>query len=584
MFDANDGSARRLLAEASGGDPSSDRDLGTPAPLGESRSEALRAYDRALLGPDTDESMLAQLPVVDVRYLSALGAAIAAGDFSGAMTTARDGWYDLLLGDRDELRRVLEGMPPAAVRERPVLSMLLGLVYYAHPYLRVKGIRYFVVAMNAARAEQDGPSTVDRALILTSGGVAYRLIGRPERAVGAARSAWRILLQLTEEQRRAVPMLTAVFAQLGMTLYSSGNVDEALDVFEHGLAEAPAEGYRHGFANLSMLAGIHALRGELPEAEEYVQLARDGAWPDVLRSTYSGTFYRIAEAIIALERFDTHTARAHLASMVHDRRTIEHWVEIAITEALVDLVDGKPGAAEAGLHAFASLRKGQGRSPGARARLASTRALLQLALGNPRAASAVLQRDAVAGYAKSIGLARVQLAEGHHGAALQHIRSTSGAAMSVRWLAEAIAIEAASLLRFSEGPRAGAVVAQLGSLLERTHQRVALTLLPDADFQRLAGALSDAGFSHIVSDLPARSRFPDPDSTTLLTDREFAVLQALMRTSSAASIAAEEVVSVNTVKTQLKSLYRKLGVSSRDEAIAIAIDRHLVVDQPESLT
>jgi LuxR family maltose regulon positive regulatory protein len=51
-----------------------------------------------------------------------------------------------------------------------------------------------------------------------------------------------------------------------------------------------------------------------------------------------------------------------------------------------------------------------------------------------------------------------------------------------------------------------------------------------------------------------------------------------MRTSSSAAIAAEEVVSVNTVKTQLKSLYRKLGVSSRDEAIAVAIDRHLVVD------
>lgn len=536
------------------------------------------AYDPTLLGPDTNEAMLAQLPAIDVRHLSALGSAIAAGDFNGATAAARDGWYDLLLGNRDELRRILEEMPPAEVRERPVLSMLLGLVYYAHPYLRVKGIRYFAVAMNAVRAERDDPSPVDRALILASAGAAYRLIGRPERAVGAARSAWHMLLQLSEEQRRAVPMLTAVFVQIGMTLYSGGDTDDALDVFEHGLAEAPAKGYRHGFANVSMLAGIHALRGELPEAEEYLHLARDGEWPDVLRSTYSGTFYRIAEAIVALERFDTQTARVHLASMVHDRRTIEHWVEIAITEALVDLVDGRPGAAEAGLQAFASLRKGQGRSPGARRRLAPTRALLQLALGNLNAASAILQRDAVAGHAKSIGLARLQLAQGHHGAALQHIRATAGAPMSVRWLAEAISIEAASLLRFSERPRVAALVAHLGSLLERTNQRIALTLLPDADFQRLADALSSAGFARIVSELPANSRFPDSDSTMLLTDREFAVLQALMRTSSAASIAAEEVVSVNTVKSQLKSLYRKLGVSSRDEAIAIALDRHLVVD------
>ncbi|WP_248305467.1 LuxR family transcriptional regulator [Agromyces sp. H66] len=539
-----------------------------------------------MLGPATDAGMLTQLPSVDPRHLPALAETIAAGDLDGATAIARDGWYDLLLGDRAELRRVLEGMPPAAVRERPLLSMLLGLAYYAHPYQRVKGIRYFLAATKAASSAREGASAVDRALILVSAGVAYRLIGRPARALGAARAAWRTLLQLTEEQRSAVPVMTAVFAQLGMTLYFGGRVDEALDAFEHGLAEVPASGYRHGFSNVSMLAGIHGLRGELPEAEEYLQLAREDGWPNVLRSTYSGTFYRIAEAIVALERFDTSTARAHLASMVHDRRTIEYWIEIAITEALVELVDGRPGAAKAGLETFASLRKGDGRSAATRGRLAPTRGLLQLALGNPDAANVILHRDAVAGYAKSIGLARVGLAQGRHGAALQHIRATSGAAMPVRWLAEAITIEVAALLRFAERPRTLALTDHLGSLLERTGQRVALTLLPDADFQRLGNALADAGFADIVSALPPTSRFPDPDATTLLTDREFAVLQALMRTSSAASIAADEVVSVNTVKTQLKSLYRKLGVSSRDEAIAIALDRHLIVDHlpPEQHT
>lgn len=536
------------------------------------------SYDPTLLGPATDVGLLAQLPSVDTRHISALAESIAAGDLDRATAIARDGWYDLLLGDRDELRRVLEGMPPAAVPERPLLSMLLGVTYDAHPYRRVKGIRYFLAATKAANSGGEGTSPVDRALILVAAGVAYRLIGRPARAVDSARSAWRLLLRLSEEQRRALPVITAVFAQLGMTLYSGGLVDEALDAFEHGLAEVPASGYRHGFSNVSMLAGVHALRGELPEAEEYLQLARQDGWPDVLRSTYSGTFYRIAEAIVALERFDTSTARAHLASMVHDRRTIEYWIEIATTEALIALLDGEPGVAEAGLHAFIALRKGQGRSAASRARLASTRALLQLALGNPAAANVILQRDAVAGYAKSIGLARVRLAQGRHGAALQHIRTTSDASMPVRWLAEAVTIEVAALLRFSEGPRVAALIAHLGSLLERTHQRVALTLLPDADYQRLARAISNAGFTEIVSALPSKSLLPDPDSTTPLSDREFAVLQALMRTSSAAAIAAEEVVSVNTVKTQLKSLYRKLGVSSRDEAIAVAIDRHLVVD------
>jgi LuxR family maltose regulon positive regulatory protein len=40
-------------------------------------------------------------------------------------------------------------------------------------------------------------------------------------------------------------------------------------------------------------------------------------------------------------------------------------------------------------------------------------------------------------------------------------------------------------------------------------------------------------------------------------------------------------VSVNTVKTQLRSIYRKLGVANRDEAIAVALDRHLLAERDE---
>ena len=52
-----------------------------------------------------------------------------------------------------------------------------------------------------------------------------------------------------------------------------------------------------------------------------------------------------------------------------------------------------------------------------------------------------------------------------------------------------------------------------------------------------------------------------------LTDRELAVLQLLPSMMSNEEIATELFVSVNTVKVHLKSLYRKLGVSSRREAV-----------------
>jgi LuxR family transcriptional regulator, maltose regulon positive regulatory protein len=63
----------------------------------------------------------------------------------------------------------------------------------------------------------------------------------------------------------------------------------------------------------------------------------------------------------------------------------------------------------------------------------------------------------------------------------------------------------------------------------------------------------------------ARRALIDP-----LTDRERTILRYLGSTLSNADIAAELYVSVNTVKTHQRSLYRKLGVDNRREAVVRA--------------
>ncbi|QZY53514.1 helix-turn-helix transcriptional regulator [Leucobacter tenebrionis] len=55
-----------------------------------------------------------------------------------------------------------------------------------------------------------------------------------------------------------------------------------------------------------------------------------------------------------------------------------------------------------------------------------------------------------------------------------------------------------------------------------------------------------------------------------LTPAERRVLDALTLHTTTAEVADSLGVSLNTVKTQLRSVFRKLGVSSRDEAIARA--------------
>jgi DNA-binding CsgD family transcriptional regulator len=62
----------------------------------------------------------------------------------------------------------------------------------------------------------------------------------------------------------------------------------------------------------------------------------------------------------------------------------------------------------------------------------------------------------------------------------------------------------------------------------------------------------------------------------VLTDRERVVLHYLPTLMSNTEIAAEMVVSVNTVKTHLKSIYRKLGVDRRRDALLRAREVELL--------
>jgi LuxR family maltose regulon positive regulatory protein len=55
-----------------------------------------------------------------------------------------------------------------------------------------------------------------------------------------------------------------------------------------------------------------------------------------------------------------------------------------------------------------------------------------------------------------------------------------------------------------------------------------------------------------------------------LTDREHSILRALQGSATQREIGAELYLSINTVKAYNKSLYRKLGVASRQEAVAVA--------------
>ena len=71
----------------------------------------------------------------------------------------------------------------------------------------------------------------------------------------------------------------------------------------------------------------------------------------------------------------------------------------------------------------------------------------------------------------------------------------------------------------------------------------------------------------LVEDVPPVSHRGSSDLVEQLTERELLVLQYLPSRLSNADIASRLFVSVNTLKTHLKNIYRKLAVGERSEAI-----------------
>lgn len=531
----------------------------------------------ASLPERTPDSVLAALRRGELG--AALRCAIDAGDVAAATDVLRIGWFDLLRDDhRHESRAALEGLSAATLTSHPLLAMALGIMFNSDGFRRSKAAYYFGLASLGIRSWTERTPAAERALVLASESAALRLLGKPSLSVRSARAAVHALEEIREHRAALVGYLPRVYSQVGTSLYYGGEESQALEVYARGYAEAGEED-RSSFGNLSMIAGIHALSGNMAEAAEYVMIARGDPWTDEQRAMYSGTFYRLAEALLALEGLDTARARQHLDALEHDRRSIEHWVAIARVEAMTSLLDGDPGGALARLEAFVALRGAEGEASVNRARLASVRTVLHLALGNYEAAATVLRRDARNSVQDHVDRARLALVTDETSEALRQLRTIAGRTQSSRTLAEAVAIETAIALRTGSARRTEALLTQLVALLRQSQQTLALHLLPTEDFDSICDALERCGASDL---LEHRGRGPliATADRPRLTSREQAVLEALMRTGSQSAIAAQLFVSANTVKTHRKSLYRKLGARNREEALTIALQRHLLASPP----
>ena len=181
-------------------------------------------------------------------------------------------------------------------------------------------------------------------------------------------------------------------------------------------------------------------------------------------------------------------------------------------------------------------------------------------------------------------LARIALADGDHHTAQEHLQSPAlGDLTPRRALMRQILLAAAAIGR--DDPMAASI---MGSAIQTARHGgflntvvTAAPLVTSYLITNVTQARPDAFIERLIAAaLEVRAAQPDAARSYRaliepLTTAELRILK-LLPTSTYPQIAATLYISRNTVKTHLRSVYQKLGVASRSEAIGRAADLRLL--------
>ncbi len=572
------------------------------------------------------------------RPAEALRHALAAGRWDAATELLVTGWPELVPYDDEGAGGPVPAAPPEAeVRRDPELA-LAAAAERAHagdadaaaaqlrraagharslPVPRRDRFRRLAVALEVTLARLTGDH--DEVRRAASRLLATRTPGGPadDPRAGAADDA---------------DVAAAAGAALGLAALSGGDLRGAAAEFDGALAAARAGGRaRTELLCVSRAALLHAALGELRAAErdagEALAMPPCQGWSCRTDCAYA----HLALAVVALHRDLPDDVEAHLAlagptadepavaalaalcraTLLRDGGDPATGLRLlsAARDALAPLAAGDgparaegapapavgaPGSAplSAGDRwasppaAGAPSEAGRGGAGELAAWLLAAEADLRAAHGDPGAA-----RELLAGTlapAPAVALARVELRAGDPAAAARALPSWDGpeaAAWPLPVRLDAGLLDAVLAGRAGDARRAGRTLERVLELAAAEGYRRPFTRAEPGVRDLLAAHL-DSGTAHwpTVSDLvwaaqepPARpGPAPGRELDEPLTERELTILRYLQSILSNVEIAAELSLSVNTVKTHVRNIYRKLDATRRREAVRRARELRLI--------
>ncbi|MGN7704458.1 LuxR C-terminal-related transcriptional regulator [Cellulosimicrobium sp. 22601] len=371
--------------------------------------------------------------------------------------------------------------------------------------------------------------------------------------------------------------------QRGVTAMLAGRLDHAAKLYTQAHVEAgPAPYAHHAGANaLANLALVAAYRGHLGLARSWLTSLDDSAavpsWIDHLTTVGA----RVARALIAIEEADPAEARSSLDAAGPATQSLELWPFIAYAHSSHAALFGDPHIALAHLDEARTRHGALEPDPttlaGQLVLRSEAKLLLRAAEGN-RLLRLVDAHPDVASLRQYA--AWVRLLAGHP---YDAIRSTAQALhqlhVPVPDMMGLHLVRAIAHLRTGNKHHA-ATAFRKAVALRASENHVKPFLAAEADDLVQLAQLADVP-NPLLNRRVQRVNLPGPTPVVRLSRRERAVLAALSAGDTAEQAAARFEVSPATVRTQIRSIYRKLGVSRRAAALARAEELGLLLEARE---
>jgi LuxR family maltose regulon positive regulatory protein len=405
----------------------------------------------------------------------------------------------------------------------------------------------------------------------------YMMAGQADQAVDAIRAgrAIRDRAQFADEWVAAAPM----------ELLRVHTWQEDLPAVERDVATALAAPELTEPVKLVMVPGARALAllefGRLAEAADVARAAEAEARRLGFDQHFWAVDYRRTLAGLALEQRDLDTAEQlteQVLSIAERRRPPFEFLAL-LDRAAIWATRGQRRDALAAIEAARLALPGAG--PALRARADELEALIRLSHGDPSTPARLA--DGLPAARRALLLARIALAAGDHHAAQDHLRVPPGELTERRALIRQILLAAVAIER-GDPMMASAVAGVLHAARVNGFLNTVVTTAPQVTSYLVEHApqLRPDPFTGqlVAAALKARAIALDGGSpgrglAEPLTAAELRILK-LLPTSTYLQIADTLYISRNTVKVHLRSVYQKLGVASRAQAMERAVDLSLL--------